>query len=84
LTHNNNVTCKAPALHAGQRESLYNQQFNLEQVSFAAQSAKVGGLSTIRIQLPIALETAWFLNPRAYEVKSWFPKFEYKSNTAYP
>lgn len=31
---------KQKRLYEGQRESLYNQQFNLEQVSFAAQSAK--------------------------------------------
>uniref|UniRef100_A0A7S0XDS1 Charged multivesicular body protein 5 n=1 Tax=Mantoniella antarctica TaxID=81844 RepID=A0A7S0XDS1_9CHLO len=31
---------KQKRLYEGQRETLYNQQFNLEQVSFAAQSAK--------------------------------------------
>ena len=31
---------KQKRLYEGQRESLYNQQFNVEQVSFAAQSAK--------------------------------------------
>tara|TARA_B110000977_G_scaffold4297_1_gene6008 strand:+ start:3857 stop:4441 length:585 start_codon:yes stop_codon:yes gene_type:complete len=31
---------KQKRLYEGQREQLYNQQFNLEQVSFAAQSAK--------------------------------------------
>lgn len=31
---------KQRRLYEGQREQLYNQQFNLEQVSFAAQSAK--------------------------------------------
>lgn len=31
---------KQKRMYEGQRESLYNQQFNVEQMSFAAQSAK--------------------------------------------
>ena len=31
---------KQKRLYEGQRETLYNQQFNVEQVNFAAQSAQ--------------------------------------------